>query len=176
MVYPVVRQTEAVCPLKRLGDDPRLRLGHDPSSSETGNNTRSDRKMIDKRKKAVNVFGAFISDFVRDLNQLSEEGWSVLVEGQSDEKALRKLGFRGRLASISAVRRKGMSAFGDSRKVVILTDLDREGAVLASRHLKALSHEGIRTSLAERRRLKHASRGIFLHIENLSRFAENSMN
>ncbi|MGD0477730.1 MAG: hypothetical protein ABSB29_06150 [Nitrososphaerales archaeon] len=130
--------------------------------------------MIDKRKKAIDVFGAFISDFVRDLNQLSEEGWSILVEGQRDEKALRKLGFRGLLVSISFVRRRGMRVFEDSRKVVILTDLDREGAVLASRYLKALSHEGLRTSLAERRRLKHASRGVFLHIENLSRFAENS--
>lgn len=130
--------------------------------------------MIDKRKKAIDAFGAFISDFVRDLNQLSEEGWSILVEGQRDETALRKLGFRGLLASISSVRRRGMGAFEGSRKVVILTDLDREGAVLAARYLKALTHEGLRTSLAERRRLKHASRGVFLHIENLSRFAENS--
>ena len=130
--------------------------------------------MIGKRKKAIDVFGAFISGFVRDLNQLSEEGWSILVEGQRDEKALRKLGFRGPLASISSVRRRGMGAFEDSRKVVILTDLDREGAVLASRYLKTLSHEGLRTSLAERRRLKHASKGVFLHIENLSRFAEDS--
>jgi 5S rRNA maturation endonuclease (ribonuclease M5) len=130
--------------------------------------------MIDKRRKAIDVFGAFVSDFVRDLNQLSEEGWSILVEGQRDEKALRKLGFRGRLASISSVRRTGMGVFEDSRKVVILTDLDREGAVLASRFLKTLSHEGLHASLAERRRLKHASKGVFLHIENLSRFAEGS--
>jgi 5S rRNA maturation endonuclease (ribonuclease M5) len=66
-----------------------------------------------------------------------------------------------------------MAAFEGSGKVVILTDLDREGAVLASRYLKALTHEGIRASLAERRRLKHASRGVFLHIENLSRFADS---
>jgi 5S rRNA maturation endonuclease (ribonuclease M5) len=129
--------------------------------------------MIDKRKKVIDAFGAFVSDFMRDLNQLSEEGWSVLVEGQRDEAALRKLGFSGRLASISSVRRRGIGVFEESRKVVILTDLDREGAVLASRYLKALKHEGLRTSLAERRRLKHASRGVFLHIENLSRFAEN---
>jgi 5S rRNA maturation endonuclease (ribonuclease M5) len=70
------------------------------------------------------------------------------------------------------VRRRGVGIFEGSKKVVILTDLDREGAVLASRYLKALTHEGIRVSLAERRRLKHASRGVFLHIENLSRFAE----
>ena len=129
--------------------------------------------MIDKRQKAIDAFGAFISDFMRDLNQISEEGWSILIEGERDEKALRRLGFRGRLVSLSSVRRRGTGAFEGSRKVVILTDLDREGAALASRYLKALTHEGIRVSLAERRRLKHASRGVFLHIENLSRFADS---
>ena len=129
--------------------------------------------MINKRQKIIDAFGAFVSDFMHDLNQLSEEGWSILVEGQRDEKALRRLGFRGHLASLSSVKRKGMGAFEDSRKVVILTDLDKEGAVLASRYLTALTHEGIRVSLAERRRLKHASKGVFLHIENLSRFADS---
>ncbi|MGP8057487.1 MAG: toprim domain-containing protein [Nitrososphaerales archaeon] len=129
--------------------------------------------MIDKRRKIIDAFGTFVSGFVHDLNQLSEEGWSILVEGQRDEKALRRLGYGGRLASLSAVRRRGTAAFEDSRKVVILTDLDKEGAALASRCLKALTHEGISASLTERRRLKHASRGVFLHIENLSRFADS---
>jgi 5S rRNA maturation endonuclease (ribonuclease M5) len=130
--------------------------------------------MIDKRQKIIDAFGAFVSDFIRDLNQLSEEGWSILVEGQRDEKALRRLGYRGRMASLSSVRRRGTAAFEGSRKVVILTDLDREGAALASKCLKALTHEGVSASLAERRRLKHASRGVFLHIENLSRFANSN--
>jgi len=30
----------------------------------------------------------------------------------------------------------------------------------------------VRASLVERRRLKAASRGVFLHVENLSRFAK----
>ncbi len=130
--------------------------------------------MIDKRQRATDAFGAYLSDFIRDLNLLSDEGWSVLVEGRRDERALRKLGFRGQVVLISSLGRTGVEAFGDSKKVVILTDLDREGAVLASRHLKSLKHEGLRVSLAERRRLKHASRGIFLHVENLSRFEDSS--
>jgi 5S rRNA maturation endonuclease (ribonuclease M5) len=132
--------------------------------------------MIDKHREAIAAFGAFISNFVRDLNHLSDEGWSILVEGQRDERALRELGSRGRIARISDVRRKGIAAFGGSKNVILLTDLDREGAVLTSRYLKELSHEGLRVSLAERRRLKHASRGVFLHIENLSRFQETSLN
>ncbi len=129
--------------------------------------------MIDKREKQYQAFEEFLAGFVGDLNVLSEEGWSLLVEGKRDARALRKLGFVGKLVTISSVGRKGISAFAGSKKVVILTDSDREGAVLASRYLKRLSHEGFRISMRERLRLKVASRGVFLHVENLSRFTQS---
>jgi 5S rRNA maturation endonuclease (ribonuclease M5) len=147
-------------------------LGRDPGSSEAGNNTSRGRTMLDKQEKVYQAFGAFLADFVRDLNQLSEDGWSLLVEGQRDETALRNLGFKGHMVLVSSVGKSGAGAFGTSSKVIIMTDLDREGAVLAARFTKRLGHEGLKTSLTERRRLKRASRGVFLHIENLSRFAE----
>ncbi len=128
--------------------------------------------MIDKRERVYQAFGGFLHDFVRDLNNLSQDGWSLLVEGPRDGVALRKLGYRGSLSTVSSLVRSGTSVFGQEKKVVILTDLDREGTVLAAKHLKRLNHEGFRTSLVERRRLKGASRGVFLHIENLARFAE----
>lgn len=128
--------------------------------------------MIDKREKLYQAFGEFLAGFVIDLNVLSETGWSVLVEGKRDARALRKLGFIGKQVTISSVGRYGVSAFGGATKVIILTDLDREGAVLTSRYLKLLSHDGLRISTRERRRLKIASRGVFLHVENLSRFAQ----
>ncbi len=128
--------------------------------------------MIDKRERVFQAFGAFLADYLKDLNHLSEDGWSLLVEGKRDRAALRSLGFRGPLVISSDVAREGARAFGPSKKVVILTDLDREGAVLAARYVKTLTHDGLRTSLSERRRLKSASRGVFLHVENLSRFAE----
>jgi len=129
--------------------------------------------MIDKREKLYQAIGEFVGNFIVDLNHLSEEGWSLLVEGKRDARALRRLGFSGDLATISTVGRSGSAAF-KYRKVVILTDLDREGAVLASRYVKQLTHEGFKTSMKERLRLKVASRGVFLHVENLSRFADES--
>ena len=131
--------------------------------------------MIDKREKLYQAFGDFLGGFVADLNVLSGEGWSLLVEGKRDARALRKLGYAGHLVTISSLGRKGVSAFDGAKKVVILTDMDREGAVLASRYLKRLSHEGFRTSMRERLRLKIASRGVFLHVENLSRFAKSEI-
>jgi 5S rRNA maturation endonuclease (ribonuclease M5) len=128
--------------------------------------------MIDKRERMLQAFGAFLSDFVRDLNHRSEDGWTLLVEGKRDEMALRELGCRGRIATISSFSRLGGKTSGGSKSVIILTDLDREGGKLAARFVKKLSHDGFTPSLVERRRLKVASRGVFLHIENLSRFAE----
>lgn len=131
--------------------------------------------MIDKRRRARQAFGVFIAEFVRDLNHLSEEGWALLVEGQRDEKALRSLGFDGRLVTLSTLSRLGPGAFGNAARVVVLTDLDREGGVLASRYVKRLTHQGFKTSLVERRRLKAASKGVFLHIEGLSRFEDSDV-
>ena len=127
--------------------------------------------MIDRRERVYQAFGTFLIDYIRDLNDRSEEGWAVLVEGQRDQKALRKLGYGGSLVTVSLLGRNGLGVLGDSKRVVILTDLDREGALLASKFVKRLRHEGIAASLGERRRLKAASRGVFLHIENLGRFA-----
>ena len=127
--------------------------------------------MLHKKPKTYEEFGEFLEAFVRDLNHMSEEGWSVLVEGPRDVLALRRLGCIGKVVTVSSVVRKGKSAFEESRGVVILTDLDREGAVLAARYIKRLSHDGFRISLRERLRLKNASHGVFLHVENLSRFA-----
>jgi len=127
--------------------------------------------LIDKRQKLYEEFGEFLGVFVTDLNNLSEDGWSILVEGPRDAKALSRLGCVGNVVTISSIVRKGNVVFGKDRNVVIMTDLDREGAVLASRYIKRLSHDGYRTSLRERQRLKNASHGVFLHVENLSRFA-----
>ena len=133
---------------------------------------RARAKMIDKRERVYQAFGAFLADFVRDLNHLSEAGWAVLIEGSRDARAMRRLGFRGPMVTVGALGRSGIGALADAKKVVIMTDLDREGATLAARFVKTLNHEGVKTSLSERRRLKAASRGVFLHIENLSRFGE----
>jgi len=127
--------------------------------------------MLHRKAKTYDEFDEFLGGFIADLNNLSEDGWSVLVEGPRDAQALRRLGCVGNVVTVSSVVRKGNDVFDRDKKIVILTDLDREGAVLASRYIKRLSHDGFRTSLAERQRLKKASHGVFLHVENLSRFA-----
>jgi len=136
--------------------------------------TNQGENTIAGKERRFDEYADFLNTFVRQLNQMADEGWAVLVEGKRDAEAVRGLGYTGGLATVSSVSRLGARALAPSKKVVILTDLDREGRILAARFIKLLSHEGIRTSLSERRRLRVASRGAFRHIENLSRFSETS--
>jgi 5S rRNA maturation endonuclease (ribonuclease M5) len=127
-----------------------------------------------RQERRFREFSSFLSSLVKELNDLSSEGAAVLVEGKRDVKALRDLGYVGPVFTVSILTaspaareelRKGVST------MIILTDLDSEGRRLAARYVKFLSHEGVSASLAQRRRLSEASRGVFLHIENLRRFA-----
>ena len=127
---------------------------------------------IQGKERRFDEYADFLDGLVRDLNQMASDGWAVLVEGKRDAAAVRSLGYIGILVTVASVGRLGIDAFAPAKKVVILTDLDREGRTLAARYIKLLAHEGFRTSLAERRRLRIASRGAFRHIENLSRFSE----
>ena len=137
--------------------------------------TNPGENTIAGRERRFDEYADFLRTFVHQLNQLAEEGWAVLVEGKRDAAAMRGLGYTGGLVTVSAVSKLGSRALFPAKKVVILTDLDREGRILASRFIKLLSHDGIRTSLSERRRLRAASRGAFRHIENLSRFSETDV-
>lgn len=117
-------------------------------------------------------FEEFLTDFVRELNGVSDEKGVVLVEGKRDAIALRNIGYRGEMVSIASLKQRERRGLLESASiVVILTDLDREGRQLAARFVKLLIHDGIKSSLEYRKRLLIASRGTFLHIENLSRFS-----
>jgi 5S rRNA maturation endonuclease (ribonuclease M5) len=120
-----------------------------------------------------NSFVEFLDHFVAELNGLSEEGWILLVEGRRDVIAMESIGYRGRIVTRSSLAKGGIASLVDaSAGVIILTDMDREGRQLAAKYVRSLSHEGLRASLLQRKRLLAASRGVFRHIENLSRFAD----
>jgi 5S rRNA maturation endonuclease (ribonuclease M5) len=127
-----------------------------------------------QRERRLSQFSDFLQGLVKELNDLSGEGAAVLVEGKRDAKALIGLGYTGPLFTVailtsSVAARERLRE--DVRQMIILTDLDAEGRRLASRYVRFLSQEGVKPSLAQRKRLSEASRGIFLHIENLGRFA-----
>ncbi|HUI86164.1 MAG TPA: toprim domain-containing protein [Nitrososphaerales archaeon] len=122
----------------------------------------------------IDTIADFLAGFIGDLNKAASEGWVLLVEGPRDARAMKGLGYRGRVLTLSSLSVGLGRGIGNATGVVILTDLDREGRMLAARYAKLLSHEGIQTTLAERKRLLVASNGVFRQIENLSRFADQS--
>jgi len=123
------------------------------------------------RGKRHSDFVEFLVGFVDELNALGAEGAAVLVEGQRDSRALSDLGYEGRiLTKISMSRGRLESSLRGVTSVIILTDMDREGRRLAAKYMTFLQTLRIGASLNQRRRLRRASGGVFLHIENLSRF------
>lgn len=118
--------------------------------------------------KKYSEFVDFLASFVVELNLLSQDGYAVLVEGKRDAEALRSVGFTGVLLTIASMAMTREVP----RRIIVMTDLDREGGQLASRLSKRLVRQGVDVSLSHRKRLLIASRGVFRHVENLSRFGE----
>jgi 5S rRNA maturation endonuclease (ribonuclease M5) len=124
------------------------------------------------RKTAFPEFVQFLVSFVDELNELSKDGAVVLVEGPRDSSALKDLGYTGRvLTRISLSPPRIDASLRGVSSVIILTDMDQEGRRLASKFIRFLQTLGIEALMSQRRRLRAASHGRFLHIENLSRFA-----
>ncbi len=115
-------------------------------------------------------FIEFLVEFIRELNDLSRDGAVVLVEGKRDAAALVELGYAGEIVTSSTLTSTSPT-IRRANLIVILTDLDTEGRRLAARYIRLFSRMEVRTTLAARRRLSRASRGKFLHVENLIRFA-----
>jgi 5S rRNA maturation endonuclease (ribonuclease M5) len=125
----------------------------------------SDRRFLPVVQGLVEV--------VHDLNVLSKEGGVLLVEGKRDLKAMRSIGYKGRIITTAELRNgvapKSLTNVGI---VIILTDFDREGRHLASRYTRQLRNRGVRSTLVFRRRLiSILTKEQFFHIENLVRFA-----
>lgn len=130
---------------------------------------------VEEDGRRFHRFEEFLTGFIKELNDLSAEGGAVLVEGKRDVAALKGLGYSGPIFSISILSSSGPSRQRLRERVrlmVVLTDLDSEGRRLASRCVKVLAREGVKSSLSQRRRLSAASRGVFLHVENLRRFSD----
>jgi 5S rRNA maturation endonuclease (ribonuclease M5) len=127
-----------------------------------------------REERRFREFDIFLRDMMKELNDLSSEGAAVLVEGKRDATALKGLGYSGPIFTI-AILTANLASREKLRqevsRMVILTDMDTEGRRLAARYVKFLTKEGIAVSLAQRRRISKASRGVFLHIENLQRFS-----
>ncbi len=116
-----------------------------------------------------------VERLLSDLQDALDHGAIAVVEGPSDEKALRSLGVRGNIAQLS---RKPYSELaegiaGKASKAIILTDFDRYGEKAAKGLRNSFSNECIAADLSFRARLK-ALLG-YVELEDIPSLIENKI-
>lgn len=123
----------------------------------------------------------FVELWQRLRSESADPGTVVVVEGERDLRALRRLGLSGTIVLVHRGRALAGTAHdlvGRSRRVIVLTDWDTEGGHLARRLREFLEAERLRLDLEYRRRLARIVRGELVHVEGLfgwaRRLAERS--
>ena len=111
------------------------------------------------------------------LAAANDEGTTTVVEGVRDRRSLQRLGVTGRIHLIHSgggLSQLTRALSGPGRRIIVLTDWDREGGHLAHRLGELLVAEGIPVDTEFRRRFSRAFRGEVAHVEGLAGWARRS--
>lgn len=112
--------------------------------------------------------------YIKKLNDESENGSLVIVEGKRDVRAIRSLGYSGNILMLchnfnfDKLEQKAKKY----RKIILLFDLDREGRSLTKKTAILLESKNHVIDLFFRRYLSSITYGRINQIEELSRFAQ----
>jgi 5S rRNA maturation endonuclease (ribonuclease M5) len=105
----------------------------------------------------------------------SKRGIPLIVEGPNDAKTLRKLGILGPVFCAKS-RRLGLVDFLDSvathSEVIVLTDFDKEGRVLAWRLRRDLTQMRVKVNVEIWKQLKALARSEMVGIEDLGKYLD----
>jgi 5S rRNA maturation endonuclease (ribonuclease M5) len=111
--------------------------------------------------------------FIGMLNEESEKGSVIVVEGKRDAQALSMVGFTGNPTVFHHF--KGVADFLDShdagKKMILLLDMDRTGKHLTSRLVSQLQSRRQGVSLSYKRALARITNGKVRHVEDLVIYA-----
>jgi 5S rRNA maturation endonuclease (ribonuclease M5) len=115
-----------------------------------------------------------LKGFVGMLNEESEKGSIIVVEGRRDASALASIGFSG--TPVVFHNFKGIADFIDShgsgrKKMILLLDMDRTGKYLTSRLVSQLQSRKHSVSLFYKKELAKITNGRARHVEDLVIFA-----
>jgi 5S rRNA maturation endonuclease (ribonuclease M5) len=108
-----------------------------------------------------------------DLQEQSRNGVPIIVEGRRDEAALRKLGIQGTVYCLKATgepRFRFIERLDGSKRVIVLTDFDREGGELGTWLYRELSHRGILADDQTWRKIRGLARTEVRSVEELPSF------
>lgn len=99
-----------------------------------------------------------------------EESAIILVEGQRDLLALRKLGIKHDIKKISGKRIFDDLSFLKGKNVIILTDFDRTGCTLFKKVRNELEVLGFNPNVYYWQQLRKSAKGAIKGIEELVQF------
>lgn len=127
--------------------------------------------MTAKIKDAVRRYEQ-IEQVLEEMRRESDCGAVIVVEGKNDVSALRNLGIRGAIKSLSgqSLLHLADTLAYDYDSVVILTDWDRKGDELSSRIATYLQAHGTTTDTALRAWLKKLVRKDIKDVQGLDTY------
>ncbi|MGZ7044048.1 MAG: toprim domain-containing protein [Methanobacterium sp.] len=112
-----------------------------------------------------------LSRIVEELSYRTEQGTTILIEGKKDEEALKKLGINCNIIKVSGSGLKlfevAEKAVESSTEVIILTDFDKKGNLLAKKLSKDIESLGSHPDLNIRRNIMNITRRYIKDIESL---------
>lgn len=126
---------------------------------------------------AAAAFEAFVALWGRLRSESERAGTVVVVEGERDRRAVRRLGWSGEIALVHRGARLAeiaQSLADAPRKVIVLTDWDSEGGQIARRLREFLESDTAELDLEYRRRLALVLRGEVVHVEGLYGWARRA--
>ena len=112
---------------------------------------------------------------MKTIARISREnfaGAAVIVEGMNDKAALRRLGLKGKILSFKSSGQTLLD-FVDgigSKRVLVLTDFDKEGHEVAARITEELEHQGVKVEMSLRRQLAAMVKPEITKVEELPSF------
>ena len=118
-----------------------------------------------------------LSLIVEELSYRVKRGTPILIEGKKDEEALNKLGIEGNIIKVSGSGLKlfevAEKAIESSSEVIILTDFDKKGDLLAKKLSNDIQSLGSHPDLNIRKNIMKITRRYIKDIESLPKHLKN---
>jgi 5S rRNA maturation endonuclease (ribonuclease M5) len=115
-----------------------------------------------------------LEELIVSLQEASDQGAAIIVEGRRDEKSLRAMGLKGPV--IMASRRPALDLAEEVarsyKEIIMLTDWDDKGDEMAKNIDRLLCSVGARANLETRNRLKKLVKKEIKDVESLHPYVE----
>ena len=108
------------------------------------------------------------------LNEESDNGAVVIVEGKRDVNALASVGFKGNVVTINNFRgiNRLVESLDKENKVILMLDMDRKGKYLTHKILTLLQYKGKNVDMFYKKTLAGITKGKVRHIEEIMMYSK----